>query len=77
MAEIDAIEEDESDAEQFPSVRPGELDIDQWLVNRIAGSAHLAGGFVDITSAETVAAFTHSLKARRWRTTSRTSTRQP
>lgn len=55
VAEIEAIEEDESDAEQFPSVRPGELDVDQWLVNRIAGSARLAGRFVDITSAETVA----------------------
>ena len=43
MAEIDAIEEDESDAEQFPSACPSELDIDLWLINRIAGSAHLAG----------------------------------
>ncbi|WAP50693.1 hypothetical protein OL239_11725 [Arthrobacter sp. ATA002] len=56
VAEIDDIVEDDSDAEQFPSARPGELDIDQWLANRVAGTAHLTGLFVDITAAETVAA---------------------
>ena len=55
VAEIDDIVEDDSDAEHFPSARPGELDIDQWLVNRVAGTARLTGRFVDITAAETVA----------------------
>ena len=56
VAEIDDIVEDDSDAEQHPSARPGELDVDQWLVNRVAGTARLTGRFVDITAAETVAA---------------------
>ena len=55
VAEIDDIEEDDSDADQFPSARPGELDLDQWLVNRVAGSARLTGRYVDITASETVA----------------------
>ncbi|WP_341395914.1 RES domain-containing protein [Arthrobacter sp. G119Y2] len=55
-AEIDDIVEDDADAEQFPSARPGELDIDQWLVNRVAGTARLTGRYIDITAAETVAA---------------------
>ncbi|MCC9196926.1 hypothetical protein QNO08_08065 [Arthrobacter sp. zg-Y820] len=54
--EIDDIVEDDDDAEQFPSARPGELDIDQWLVSRVAGTARLTGRYVDITAAETVAA---------------------
>ncbi|WP_461171156.1 RES domain-containing protein [Arthrobacter sp. Z1-15] len=56
VAEIDDIVEDDADAEQFPSARPGELDLDQWLVNRVAGTARLTGRYVDITAAETVAA---------------------
>ena len=56
VAEIDDIVEDDADAEQFPSACPGELDIDQWLVNRVAGTARLTGRYVDITAAETVAA---------------------
>ena len=56
VAEIDDIVEDDADAEQFPSARPGELDIDQWLVNRVAGTARLTGRYVDITAAETVSA---------------------
>lgn len=49
------IVEDAEDAEQFPSVAPGELAINEWLRDRIAGTAHLRGRFVDITAAETVA----------------------
>ena len=57
VAEIDDIIEDDADAEQFPSARPGGgLDLDQWMVNRVAGTARLTGLFVDITTADTVAA---------------------
>lgn len=34
LAEIDDIDEDDADAEQFLGAGPGELDLDQRLVNR-------------------------------------------
>lgn len=63
-ADIDRIIEDDADTQLHPTVAPGELDIDQWLINRVAGSARLSGRFVDVTAAETVAALHPLFKGR-------------
>lgn len=64
VADIDRIIEDDTDVQLHPTVAPGELDIDQWLINRTAGSARLTGRFVDITATETVAALHPLFKGR-------------
>lgn len=63
-AEINQITDDDSDAGAFPTVASGELDINQWLIHRVAGSAHLSARFVDITAAEAVAALHPAFKGK-------------
>lgn len=53
--ELDEILENEEDAKEWPTVTPGHIDIDEWCGKRLAGSAQLAGRFVDITASATVA----------------------
>ena len=53
-AEMEEIEEDEKDAENFPSIQTGTLDIQDWLTNRMASKALLTGEFIDVTALKTV-----------------------
>lgn len=53
-AEMEEIKEDENDAENFPSIQTGTLDIQDWLTNRIASKALLTGEFIDVTALKTV-----------------------
>lgn len=54
-AELDLIIEDDTDAADYPTVSPGEVD-PAWLDNRAAGNAYLSGEYCAITATETVAA---------------------
>ena len=64
LTDMDGIVEDDVDADLFPTAPAGEIDVDQWLTNRVAGSAVLTGRFVDITAAESVAALHPVFKGR-------------
>ncbi|MCW2854204.1 MAG: hypothetical protein JWM84_3868 [Nocardioides sp.] len=54
-AEFTVIVEDATDAEDYPTVEPGEVD-PAWLDSRAAGNAYLSGEYCAITATETVAA---------------------
>ena len=64
LEDMDKIVEDDEDAQNHPTVSPGELDLNQWLAGRVAASAHLVGRFVDITAAETVLSLHPRFKGR-------------
>lgn len=50
---LEEIEEDEKDAEQFPTIRPGSVDRG-WLAPRSAATAVLYGQYCRVTAAESV-----------------------
>lgn len=53
-AALDEIEEDEEDADQFPTIRPGYVDRG-WLAPRSAATAVLYGQYCRVTAAESIA----------------------
>jgi hypothetical protein len=55
VLDLDGIEEDEEDAEHYPTSRPGELPY-SGLEPRLAASATLTGTFCAVTAAESIAA---------------------
>jgi hypothetical protein len=64
LEDMDKIVEDDEDAQNHPTVPPGELDLNQWLAGRVAASAHIVGRFVDITASETVLSLHPRFKGR-------------
>lgn len=54
QAALDEIEEDEEDAQQFPTMKPGSVARD-WLKPRCAARARLYGTYCQVTAAESIA----------------------